>query len=129
MNHFYGIGRLGKDSELKFTKNGDAVLNFTVAVNTGYGDNPKTTWWNCSIFGKRAEALSEYLKKGTQVAVSGAPSNDPFTTKDGTQRYDLNLRVSDLTLLGSKGDSNTPKENNNASQAQPSVDFEDAIPF
>jgi single-strand DNA-binding protein len=130
MNSYNAIGGIGKDAELKFTANGDAICNFSFAANTGYGEKAITTWINCSVWGKRAETLAPMLTKGTKVGVTGELTNRPYTAKDGTQKYSLELRVSDLTLLGAKGDSNTPKENNNASQAQPSVDFDDtSIPF
>lgn len=129
MNDFNAIGGIGKNAELKFTANGDAICNFSLAVTSGYGDKAITTWLNCSIFGKRAETLAPMLLKGNKVGVTGEITNRPYKAKDGAQKYDLSLRVSDLTLLGSKVDSSASKENNNASQAQPSVDFEDAIPF
>lgn len=129
MNSYNSIGGIGKDAELKFTANGDAICNFSFAANTGYGEKAITTWINCSIWGKRAEMLAPILTKGTKVGITGELTNRPYTAKDGTQKYSLEVRVSDLTLLGSKGDSSASKENNNAPQAQPSVDFEDAIPF
>lgn len=129
MNNLSGIGNVGKDAEVRFTKNGDAIGSFSFALSSGYGEKAVTTWVNAVIFGKRAETLAPMLLKGTRVGITGELTNRPYTAKDGTQKYSLEVRVSDLTLLGSKGDSNTSKENNNAPQAQPSVDFEDAIPF
>lgn len=129
MNCYNAMGGIGKDAELKFTANGDAICNFSFAAKTGYGEKAITTWINCSIWGKRAELLAPILTKGTKVGITGELTNRPYTAKDGTQKYSLEVRVSDLTLSSSKGDSSALKENNNAPQAQPSVDFEDAIPF
>ena len=130
MNSYNSIGGIGKDAELKFTANGDAICNFSFAASTGYGDKAITTWINCSIWGKRAETLTPMLTKGTKVGVSGELTNRPYTTKDGAQKHSLELRVSDLTLLGSKGDTNTPKANNNSPQAHENIeDIDSDIPF
>lgn len=129
MNSYNAIGGIGKDAELKFTANGDAICNFSFAASTGYGDKAITTWINCSIWGKRAEALAPMLLKGNRVGITGELTNRPYTTKDGAQKHSLELRVSDLTLLGGKGDSNTPKAKDSAPQVQPSDEFVDDIPF
>ena len=69
MNSISIAGQLGKDAEQRFLPNGDAVASFSVADSQGK-DKP-TIWWNCSLFGKRAEALTQYLTKGQAVTVSG----------------------------------------------------------
>ena len=56
MNNWNFTGNLGKDAETKTTPSGTSVCTFSVAVKSGYGDNQKTTWANCSLFGKRAES-------------------------------------------------------------------------
>ena len=72
MQRFIFEGRLTKDSELKYLPNSNnAVLSFDIAVNEGYGDYKKTDFFNCAVFGKRAESLSSYLIKGTQVICVG----------------------------------------------------------
>lgn len=69
------------------------------------------------------------LLKGNKVGVTGEITNRPYTAKDGTQKYDLSLRVSDLTLLGGKGDSNTPKAKDNAPNTSPESFDDQEIPF
>ena len=72
MQRFIFEGRLTKDSELKYLPNSNnAVLSFDIAVNEGYGDYKKTDFFNCAVFGKRAESLSSYLVKGIQVICVG----------------------------------------------------------
>ena len=72
MQRFIFEGRLTKDSELKYLPNSNnAVLSFDIAVNEGYGEYKKTDFFNCAVFGKRAESLSSYLIKGTQVICVG----------------------------------------------------------
>ena len=72
MNVFTFSGNLGKDAQLKSTQAGSNVLQFSVAVKSGYGDKEKTNWIACVVFGKRAEVnLVSYLTKGQQVVVTG----------------------------------------------------------
>ena len=127
-------GNLGRDAETRFLPNGDAVVSFSVALSSGYGEKKITTWLNCSMFGKRGEAVSPYLKKGGQVAISGEFCARPYTAKDGQEKLSLDVRVNDLTLLGGKQNSAAseparPSENP-AQQSAGSFDsFDDDIPF
>ena len=57
---------LGRDSELKFTSSGTPILNFAAAYDIGFGQNKKTQWIDCVIFGKKAESLIDHLKKGSK---------------------------------------------------------------
>jgi single-strand DNA-binding protein len=130
MNVFNFTARIGKDCETRYTNAGDAIVNFTAAVQSGYGDKEVTTWVNCSMFGKRGEAVSPYLLKGTQIAVSGELTNRKYTDKSGNEKYSLDVRVNDVTLLGGK------KEDQQSAQPAPvhkahSVEDidDDLIPF
>ena len=88
-------GRLGSDSKLAQTQGGDSVLNFNVAVDYRNGRDKATNWYRCALWGKRADALSQYLRKGTPVAVSGELG---LTEYEGKQQ--LNIRVGEVTMLG-----------------------------
>ena len=104
------IGRLGKDCTVN-TVNGKNVINFTVAHSEKYRDSSgnnqeKTTWVDCAYWTDRT-AIAPYLQKGTQVFVEGSPEVRSFTRNDGTAGVSLSLRVREVQLLGSKGDSNT----------------------
>jgi single-strand DNA-binding protein len=66
LNVFTFTGNLGRDSEKRYTNNGDPILSFSVGVTSGYGDKKVTTWVNCNLWGKRAESLHEHLRKGSQ---------------------------------------------------------------
>ena len=95
MQRFIFEGRLAKDSELKYLPNSNnAVLSFDVAVNEGYGDYKKTDFFNCAVFGKRAESLSSYLIKGTQVICVGEVH---INKKDGKQY--VSVKVNDIQML------------------------------
>jgi single-strand DNA-binding protein len=102
MNAITVAGSLGRDGELKYLPNGDAVLNFSVADSQGK-DKP-TIWWNCQLFGKRAESLAQYLTKGQAVAVSGSVSEREWTDKEGNAKKSMNVRVNELALQGGRKD-------------------------
>jgi len=125
MNILCFTGRIGKDCESRFTSSGDAVVSFTAAMDSGYGDKKVTTWLNCSMWGKRGEAVSPYLLKGTQIAVSGELTNREYTDKEGNKRYSLDVRVNDLTLIGGKQESSKPKPGDDA----PASFENDEVPF
>ena len=72
MNSLTITGNLGKDAEMRALNDGTPVLSFSVADNQGK-DKP-SIWWNCSLFGKRADSLQQYLFKGLQVTVIGTVS-------------------------------------------------------
>jgi len=105
MNIYNFTGRLGRDSETRFTPGGMAICNFTVAVDYGFGDNKGTNWLRCSLFGKRAEGqLPKYLVKGTQVAISGELRIREYDDKDGVRRTSVEVNVDKLDLIGGRND-------------------------
>ena len=100
MNNITVAGSLGKDAEVRYLPNGDPVASFSVADSQGR-DKP-TIWWNCSLFGKRAESLAPYLVKGQAVAVSGTITEREYTDKNGNERKTMDVRVNDVALQGGK---------------------------
>ena len=133
MNNWNFTGNLGRDSELRTTTSGHSVLSFTVAVKSGYGDKATTTWANCQLWGKQAESMGQYLIKGKQVGITGEVTLRQYQKQDGTPAHSLDVRVSDLTLLGSREEGQAatrqaaPQQRQAAQQAQD--DFDDDIPF
>jgi len=105
MNNWAFTGNLGGDAETRFTPGGDAVVQFSVAATAGYGDKQVTTWAKCIMFGKRGEAVSEYLTKGTKVGIVGEVALKKWKNRDGIEVSTLEVRVNDLTLLGGKPES------------------------
>ena len=104
-NNISVISRLARDAKLERTTGGTAVLKFTVADDVGFGDKKTTNWWDCQLWGKQAEGkLSEFLKKGTQVVVFGEASFRPWETKEGEKRVAHEIRVTNVQLVGSRGD-------------------------
>lgn len=100
MNVITITGNLGKDCESRFLPNGDAVTSFSVADSQGR-DKP-SIWWNCSLFGKRGEALAQYLIKGQTVTVIGNITEREWADKDGHKRKAMDIRVQDLALQGGR---------------------------
>lgn len=100
MNNITIAGALGKDAEMRYLANGDPVASFSVA-DSQEREKP-TIWWSCSLFGKRAESLSQYLVKGQAVTVSGTVSEREWTDKDGQKRKSMDIRVADVALQGGK---------------------------
>lgn len=133
MNSFNAIGNIGGDAEVRHTADGTAILSWSIAVNYGYGKNAITSWVRCSLFGKRAETLQQYLLKGTQVGIQGEIALQTYTNKQGEVKSDLICNVSNVTLCGKKesNGAGTPPQNKGAvAGAMPAMDeFEDDIPF
>ena len=80
-------GRLTKDAEEKVSKNGKMFLQMDVAVNTGYGDNQKTSYIRVNKWGESGRKLITYLTKGTQVSVSGDMYIDKYKNVDTNKEY------------------------------------------
>lgn len=97
MNVFSCIGRVGRDAAVRHTAGGEAVAGFSVAVDAGYGENKTTLWFDCSVWGKRAESLARHVKKGDRIGVVGE-----LGTRQHEGKTYLTLRVSDVSLLGNK---------------------------
>lgn len=128
MNFITITGNLGKDAESRFLPNGDPIASFSVADSQGR-DKP-SIWWNCTIFGKRAEALSQYLTKGQQVTVVGNVTEREWTDKDGNKRKSMDVRVQDIALQGSKPTGGAkPVEGYQGGTGQRDNAFTDDIPF
>lgn len=129
MNNITIAGQLGKDAEQRFLPNGDAVASFSVADSQGK-DKP-TIWWNCSLFGKRAEALTQYLTKGQAVTVSGNVTQREYMDKDGNKRTAMDVRVNDIALQGGKRDE-APRQAAPAQRPAPArepFDMDSDVPF
>ena len=87
-------GNLGRDPELKEIT-GSPVASFSIGARTG---RDQTTWINCSVFGKSAETIMEYYKKGSKVVVTGRGNLRTYQGQDGQNKSSLDLVVSDFTL-------------------------------
>lgn len=98
----FGQGTLGRDAELRYTPSGAANLQWTMAFNTGWGDNAKTTWVRATLWGDRAEKLEQHLTKGTRITVAGSLELREYEKGDGSTGYSLDMRVDDFAFASSK---------------------------
>ena len=121
MNSWNFTGRLGRDAELK-SPNGKPLLNFAVAVDFGWGANKKTTWVECTLFGKRAESLADHMAKGATVGITGEHGTREYNGKTITT-----CNVQDVSLLGGKPQSSAPRQEPKPASTDEFPDS--AIPF
>lgn len=137
LNKVFLCGRLTKDAELKYTGNGMAVSNFSIAVGKSFkkGENweKKTVYFNLAVFGKTAENLSKYLSKGQQVIVEGDLDENEWE-KDGVKQKRLVVHVASLNLVGGKKSDGggIPSSNQNSSANDAFYDqdpADDDVPF
>ena len=137
MNVFTGIGRLGRDAEIRYSADGKAITSFTVAIDDGFGDRKTTSWIDCALFGDRGPKIAEYIRKGDRIGITGSSRLDTFKTRDGEERSKIAMRVQDVTLLGDKreesGGGGRPanrQPRNTSGQQAPADNFDDdEIPF
>ena len=129
MNTLIIAGTLTRDAEVKYLPNGDPIANFSVADNQG-GRDKQAIFWNCGLYGKRAESLAQYLTKGQAVTVTGSVSEREWTSKDGEKRKTMDVRVNDVALQGGRKDAEPREERQQAPKPAP-VLFEDDsdLPF
>lgn len=130
------VGYCGRDPELKYTPQGTAVCNFSIATTEKRKDTETTTWFRVTAFGRLAEVVNEYVQKGKQVYVEGRLRQDEYTDRDGNKRTTLDVTASEVQFLGSRSDSGDshPAQSAKAAafNAQKPVDVgadDDSVPF
>jgi len=109
MNRVFLLGNIGADPELRTTQGGTAVLKIRMATTERYLDKDKswqerTEWHSCVIWGKRGEALSRILSKGSSVFVEGSLRTSSYEDKEGVKRYKTEIVASNVLLTGGKRD-------------------------
>lgn len=154
LNKVMLIGNLGADPEMRYLPSGDAVANIRIATTESWKDKAsgekkeETEWHRVSFFGKLAEIVGEYLKKGSPVYVEGRIKTRKWQDKDGQDRYSTEVVADRMQMLGSRGGMGAPSGSDDMSQGHPEErassarpakaagksgakfdDFEDDIPF
>ncbi len=107
------VGNLGRDPELRYTPQGTPVCNFTMATNERRRDKTgetqdSTTWFRVTLWGRQAEAASQYLTKGRPVYVQGRLRVEEWTDRDGRSRYTLEVHATDMQFIGGRGAEDAP---------------------
>ena len=103
------IGTLGRDPEMKYMPNGNAVVNLSVATDESYNDKQsgqkveKTEWHRLTAYGKLAEIIGQYLKKGSRAYFEGKLQTREWE-KDGIKRYTTEIITNDMMMLDSRGE-------------------------
>lgn len=107
LNKVQIIGRVGKDPEVRYATNGDAIANFTVATSEQYKDKQtgeaveKTEWHNVSAFRRLGEIVGKYVRKGSLIYIEGKIQTRKYD-KDGVTHYATSIVASEMKMLGSK---------------------------
>lgn len=113
MNKFVGIGRLTADPELKMTQSEKSVTTFNVAIDRPYkGQNgeKQTDFLPCVAWGKTAEHVVKWFKKGSQIAVEGSVNIRSYTDNNGAKRYVTEINVEKVYFCGSNQQSSNANE-------------------
>jgi single-strand DNA-binding protein len=103
------VGNLGADPEVRYLPSGDAVANVRLATTDRYKDKQSgefkemTEWHRISFFGRLAEIVSEYLKKGSSVYIEGRIRTRKYQAQDGTDRYATEIVADQMQMLGGRG--------------------------
>jgi single-strand DNA-binding protein len=109
LNKVILIGNLGQDPEIKATPSGDTMARFSLATTETW-KNPegekqsKTEWHNCVVFGKSADTMAAYCRKGQQLCVEGKIEYRKYTDQAGVEKTGTNIRVHNFVMLGKKDD-------------------------
>ena len=102
------IGNLGRDPEVRYMPNGEAVCNFSIATSESWNDRQsgqrqeRTEWHNITMYRRLAEIAGQYLKKGSQVYIEGRIQSRKYTGKDGIERTAYEIVANEMKMLGSK---------------------------
>lgn len=137
LNRCEFIGRLGADPEVKYMPNGNAVCSIRIAVGEQWKGQDgqrqeRTTWVPVVAFGKLAEIMGQYPKKGQQVFIAGKFTVRKWQAQDGGDRYATEIIASDMQMLGGRQDGGQQQGQRNQQQggfAPPVDDFDQDIPF
>lgn len=123
VNRVILIGRVGQDPIVRYTGEGMAIANISLATSTKIKGQEETQWHRLVFFGKLAEIVSEYVKKGVQIYVEGSIKYGKYTDKDGNEKTTVEISCSAMTMLGGNKEVNRPEK--------PTIkqDDDDDLPF
>jgi single-strand DNA-binding protein len=147
------VGNLGRDPEVRYSANGNAIANVTVATTDSWRDKQsgerqeRTEWHRVVFFGRLAEIAGEYLKKGSQVYVEGRLQTRKWEDQSGQERYTTEIVAAEMQMLGGRGSADASESSGDSHYAQgpserptssggggsrsaaPEPEFDDDIPF
>lgn len=114
INNFTLIGRLARDPEYKHVGESQLAM-FSLAFSTGYGDKKKSNFIDCKAWGKLADIVKQYTKKGSQICINGNLEQETWDGQDGKKNSKIVVKVVNIQLLGSK------QEGQNQNISQPEI--------
>ena len=135
LNKVILIGNLGQDPEARFTPQGTAVTNLSVATNESWKDQngdiqDRTEWHRIVMYGRMAETASEYMKKGQMVYVEGRLHTREWEDKNQIKRRTTEIRCDNFTMLGKRTDSQSFSPSGpEAAPTKPDSAGDDDLPF
>lgn len=142
LNKVILIGRLGKDPEVRYMPNGEAVCNFSVATSESWKDHgqrqERTEWHNITMYRNLAEIAGQYLKKGELVYLEGRIQSRKYQGKDGIERTAYDIIANEMKMLGGGNSEQQAQSAQNGEPPEPPrhqatpaapVDGSDGIPF
>lgn len=121
------MGRLTRDPEMRHTNSGTPVTTFSIAINSGYGENQRTDFVNCLAWNKTAEFVTKYFTKGKMIIVIGRITTRSWETQDGKRAYATEVIANEVNF----GESKTSPQLNTPQTAaqQPMQDDDDFTPL
>lgn len=137
-NRIILVGNLGRDPELRYTPQGTPVCSFTLATNERRKDKTgemqdHTTWFRVTLWGRQAEAASQYLAKGRSVYIEGRLRVEEWTDRDGKARHTLEVHATDMQFIGGNRQDEGERPREEAKAATAGADegdlADDDIPF
>ena len=128
MNNVTILGRLGADPETTFSKDGKAICKFRVGVTRKF-NKEMTDWFNCASFGKTAELIQQYFKKGNQIALQGEIQFGDYTDKEGVKRYTTTLVVNSFDFIAGNGNNTNGGNQETAATEFSEPVYDNDMPF
>lgn len=124
LNKCMFIGRLGNDPEVRYMPNGNAVASFSIACGEKWKDQQgqaqeRTEWVNLTAFGKLAEIVGEYLRKGSKVFVEGKMKTEKYTDNNGVEKYSTKIIAQNMQMLDSKPQDGGQQQGQQSAQQRP----------
>lgn len=138
------IGNLGADPDIRYLGSGDPVANISVATSESWRDKQtgqqqdRTEWHRIVVYGKMADVVSKYMKKGTKVYIEGSLRTRKWQDKAGQERYTTEIICNDLQLIDSRGPGSepsydqAPRRNSHSSHSSSlleNTDLDEELPF
>ena len=120
------VGHLGRDPELRYTQNGQAVANFSLATSESYSKRDgeredRTEWHRIVAWGRLAEICGEYLSKGRQIYIEGRIQTREWEDREGEKRRTTEIVAREMQMLGRRGETNTSYDDSGTTASGPSA--------